>query len=83
MKCQILHESRGRIRVHICQKRMSLVQADQLENWFSVQDGVTKVQVFDRTCDMILRYSCDRAENHFHDFAFFVCGRRDSGKYRS
>ncbi|MEE5992341.1 MAG: heavy metal translocating P-type ATPase [Oscillospiraceae bacterium] len=60
MKCQILHESKGRIRVHICQKRMSLTQADQLENWFSMQQGITKAQVFDRTCDMILNYTCER-----------------------
>ena len=62
MKCQILHESKGRMRVHIFQKRMSLVQADQLENWFSIQKGISKVQVFDRTCDMILHYTCEREE---------------------
>ncbi len=62
MKCQILHESKGRIRVHVMQKHMSLSQADQLENWFSMQDGITRVQVFDRTCDMILTYTCRRSE---------------------
>lgn len=44
------------------QKRMSLTQADQLENLFSMQEGITRVQVFDRTCDMILTYTCQRSE---------------------
>ena len=31
MKCKILHESRGRIRVHLMCKRMTLHDADILE----------------------------------------------------
>ena len=62
MKCQILHESKGRIRVHFCQKHMTLHQADIAEYALSAVSGVTKVQVFDRTCDVILYYCCDRQE---------------------
>ena len=31
MKCKILHETTGRLRVHLCCGRMSLSQADVLE----------------------------------------------------
>ena len=60
MKCIILHESKGRIRVHFCQKYMTLHQADIAEYALSAVSGITKVQVFDRTCDVILHYRCDR-----------------------
>lgn len=62
MKCKILHESRGRIRVHFCQKYMTLHQADIAEYMLSAVEGVTQVQVFDRTCDVIIRYTCPRSE---------------------
>lgn len=61
MKCKILHESRGRIRVRFCIKRMSLRQADIAEYALSAVAGVTRVQVFDRTCDAVIAYTCDRA----------------------
>ena len=31
MKCRILHETKGRLRVHLCIGRMTLRQADLLE----------------------------------------------------
>ena len=60
MKCKILHESKGRIRVRFCQNYMTLHQADMAEYALSAVSGITKVQVFDRTCDVILYYRCDR-----------------------
>lgn len=60
MKCKILHESKGRIRVHFCQNHMTLHQADIAEYALSTISGITKVQVFDRTCDVILYYHCER-----------------------
>ena len=60
MKCQILHETKGRIRVHFCQKRMTLRQADMAEYALSAVSGVTKVTVFDRTCDVTVHYTCPR-----------------------
>ena len=60
MKCKILHESKGRIRVHFCQKHMTLHQADVAEYALSSVSGITKVQVFDRTCDVIVFYRCER-----------------------
>lgn len=62
MKCIIRHESKGRMRVHFCQKHMTLEQADIAEYALAAQSGVTKVRVFDRTCDVIVYYSCDRSD---------------------
>ena len=60
MKCKILHETKGRIRVHFCQSCMTLAQADMAEYALSDVEGITKVQVFDRTCDVIIHYQCPR-----------------------
>ena len=58
MQCKILHETKGRIRVHFCQKYMTLEQADMAEYALSDVAGVSKVTVFDRTCDVIIHYNC-------------------------
>ncbi|MBE6876819.1 MAG: heavy metal translocating P-type ATPase [Ruminococcus sp.] len=62
MKCTILHETKGRIRVHFCQNYMTVHQADITEYALSALEGVTQVQVFERTCDVIIRYTCQRCE---------------------
>ena len=56
MKCKIMHTSRGRIRVHMMQKRMTLKQADILEYYLRTVNGVTEVKVYDRTCDAVIFY---------------------------
>ena len=61
MKCKILHESKGRLRVHLMQTRMTLAQADVLEYYMKTVDGVTDVQVYDRTGDAVIHYLCGRA----------------------
>ena len=35
MKWNILHESRGRMRLHLNKKRMSLAEADQLQDYLT------------------------------------------------
>ena len=62
MKFQIMHESRGRIRIRISQPRMTMQQADCLEAYLQAIDGVTKVTVHERTCCAIVIYCTDRAE---------------------
>ncbi len=62
MKCKILYESRGRIRVQVMQKQMSMAQADLLEAWLQNQAGVRQATVHDRTCCAIVTYSCRRAQ---------------------
>ena len=60
MKCKILHESAGRIRVHLNCRRMTLHQADVLEYYLRNVDGVREVSVFDRTQDAVIVYRADR-----------------------
>ena len=62
MKCLVLHESQGRLRVHLCIKRMSLHSADVLEYYLRGVAGVTDVKVYDRTCDATVIYSGARAD---------------------
>ena len=64
MKCQILHESKGRMRIHFCISRMSLSQADLAEYYLRGVCGVADVKVFDRTADAVVFYSCKRSR-HF------------------
>lgn len=60
MKCKIMHESKGRMRVRFCINRMTMKQADTAEYVLSAVVGVTRVQVFDRTCDIVIAYTCPR-----------------------
>lgn len=60
MKCKILHESRGRIRVHLMCNRMTLHDADILDYYMRNIDGVTSVKVYDRTQDAIILYKTER-----------------------
>ena len=47
MKCKILHETAGRMRIHAEQQRMSFQQADILEAYLRQVEGVTEVKVYD------------------------------------
>ena len=42
MKCKILHETKGRMRVRFCIKRMTVKQADIAEYALSAVVGVTR-----------------------------------------
>ncbi len=57
MKCKILHESDGRLRVHIDRPHMTLHQADILEYYLRAQEPVTDVKVYDRTGDVVICYT--------------------------
>lgn len=60
MKCVILHESRGRLRIHIEKSRMTLAEADTLEYYLRAADGVKEVKVYDRTRDAVIVFESDR-----------------------
>ena len=62
MKCNILHETPGRMRVHLALRRMSLREADLLEYDLKGVAGVVSVKVFDRTQDAVITYTCPRAD---------------------
>mgnify|MGYP003267636700 FL=1 len=62
MRFKIEHEIRGRVRLHICQKRMTCRQADQLEYFLTKLNGVISVKVVERNQDVVICYSDNREE---------------------
>ena len=60
MRFQIKHEIKGRLRVHVIQKRMSFSQADTLQYYLMGLTGVQKVKIQNRTCDVVIEYDADR-----------------------
>ncbi|EOQ37847.1 heavy metal translocating P-type ATPase [Butyricicoccus pullicaecorum] len=62
MNATILHESRGRIRLRLKQKQMSLRQADLLQEWLDRQTWVQQATVHERTCCVIVRYRGTREQ---------------------
>ena len=62
MHATILHECRGRIRLRLKQKSMTLRQADLLEEWLSGRPWALRAAVHERTRCVILYYSGPRSE---------------------
>ena len=62
MKFQILHESSGRMRVRMHQKRMTLRQADILEAYLQSVCGISRAVVHERTSCAIINYTLPRGE---------------------
>lgn len=60
MRCTILHESPGRLRVHMHCAHMTLHQADVLEYYLRAVPGVKEVKVYDRTQDAVVHYTGPR-----------------------
>ena len=61
MRATIEHESRGRMRLRLRQKNMTLRQADLLETWLKGQPWAKDAVVHERTRCVILTYTGDRA----------------------
>lgn len=62
MKAIIKHEIKGRIRIHLEQKRMSCRQADILQYYLSGIETVTSVKVQERTADAVICYTGKRED---------------------
>ena len=60
MKFKVKHEIRGRIRIHMEQKRMTHEQADILLFYLQNIDGVFRADVYDRTADATIHYKGNR-----------------------
>ena len=60
MKFVIRHESKGRIRIHAVQYRMTYAQADTLLYYLHSQKEITFAKVYDRTCDATISYAGGR-----------------------
>ena len=77
MKCTILHETRGRMRVRLCCRHMTLEQADVLEYYLRAQNGVREVSVYDRTQDAVVLYDAERG-NILRALAVFSFARAEA-----
>ena len=62
MKATIVHESRGRLRLRLHHRVLTLRQADLLETWLKGQPWVREAAVHERTGCVILTYQGERAQ---------------------
>lgn len=62
MKFKIEHEIKGRIRIHVIQKRMSFEQADMLQYYLDEQEMVLSAKIKERTQDITVCYQGEREE---------------------
>ena len=60
MRCQILHESKGRIRIRDVRFRMTMAEADKLQFYLQGIPGVRRANVNDRTRDAVIEYTGPR-----------------------
>ena len=61
MKCTILHEGKGRMRVHVEKVRMTLHRADVLEAYLNHHDTIVHAAVYERTGDVVITYTGRRS----------------------
>ena len=72
MRGKIVHESRGRLRLRLAQKSLSLRQADLLEAWVKSQPWAVKAVARERNRCSIPRYTGEGAVA-LHALARFHC----------
>ena len=75
MKCFILHESRGFLRVHVNVVNMTLDEADILEEYLNRLDGIKKASVSHRTSNAIIEFFDNREGiiNSLANFNYDTC----------
>ena len=62
MKFIIKHETRGRMRIHLAQNRMTCKQADIFQYYMEKSENVFSVKVYEFTCDAAICFSGSREE---------------------
>ena len=62
MKCTVLHESSGRLRVRLVPGGMTLEEADLLEAALAPLPGVRSAKIYDRTGDAVITFTAGREE---------------------
>ena len=62
LKFRILHETKGRMRVHVIGSRMSCEQADTLFYYLRKIKEIQTVKVYDRTADITISYTEERTD---------------------
>lgn len=60
MKFSIIHEIKGRMRIHVMQRGMSCEQADTLCYYLNKQEFVISAKVRERTQDAVVCFTGDR-----------------------
>lgn len=60
MKFRILHEIKGRMRIHIAQKTMTDREADTLQYYLENCEMIQDAKVYERTQDAVIRFSGER-----------------------
>ncbi len=75
MKCIILHESKGFLRVHVNVINMTLNEADILEEYLNRIDGIKKASVSHRTSNAIIEFFDNREGiiNSLANFNYDTC----------
>nr|WP_292166630.1 heavy metal translocating P-type ATPase [Butyrivibrio sp.] len=71
MKCKILHESKGRLRVHVYRSHMTPAEADRLEYYLDSFDFVKKVSVNERTSNAIIFFDEAKRQDVLSTLASF------------
>ena len=62
MKFKIEHEIKGRMRVHLFQKSMTMEEADILQYYPSGLEFVTSAKVYERSCNAAVCFTGDRKQ---------------------
>jgi len=62
MKFKIVHEIKGRMRIHIQKQSMSFKEANILEYYLLDQTGITAVKIYERNQDAAIWYNTDRSQ---------------------
>ena len=60
MKFKVLHNMRGRMRIHVMTNEMTDLQADKLEYDLAAQDMIWTAKVYERTSDVVITYAGER-----------------------
>lgn len=60
MKFRLLHEIKGRMRIHIAQKTMTDREADTLQYYLENCEMIQDAKVYERTQDAVIRFSGER-----------------------
>lgn len=62
MKFTIMHDIKGRMRIHLSMKKMTFREADCFEYYLNNCEGIKKVKVYERTADAVIFFDCGRMQ---------------------
>lgn len=84
MRCVILHESIGRMRVHVNVVNMTLSEADILQEYLNKLDNVKRATVCERTSNATIEYKQGRQEiiSALANFDYATCDLLPSSSSR-